>query len=190
MLASKKAAEAAAVQLASANVKFRKIPQLKFAAMGVEQQGLTQPECEGRCKNDEGCASYSFNAKKNACVTSRSLVQYDLEYQFYAKKSTTSVEGETQASFRSLGSMKFMVIGANDRSTQAFPGITDGKCKQTCGSDLQCTSYCYRARDRMCITSSQDIEYSEDWSYNEKAGAAQVIAQREKEKLSQPEAPA
>jgi len=177
MAAGKIAAKAAADKLAVANVKFRGIPSLKYGANGVQKEGVTKESCESGCKNDEKCVSYSYSAKTSSCIVSTSLVMYDLEYTFYAKKKQ-KVEGV--AAFRLLGAMKYF-SPKGDKSVRAFPGIQLAGCQSNCAKNSDCNSFAYRKGDSTCLTSTQDIKYDPDWSYHEKVGAAELLAIKAKD---------
>merc|ERR1712100_617895 len=177
MAAGKIAAKAAADKLAVANVKFRGIPSLKYGANGVQKEGVTKESCESGCKNDEKCVSYSYSAKTSSCIVSTSLVMYDLEYTFYAKKKQ-KVEGV--AAFRLLGAMKYF-SPKGDKSVKAFPGIQLAGCQSNCAKNSDCNSFAYRKGDSTCLTSTQDIKYDPDWSYHEKVGAAELLAIKAKD---------
>merc|ERR1711968_327071 len=121
--------------------------------------------------------SYSYSAKTSTCIVSTSLVMYDLEYTFYAKKKQ-KVEGV--AAFRLLGAMKYF-SPKGDKSVKAFPGIQLGGCQSNCAKNSDCNSFAYRKSDSTCLTSTQDIKYDADWSYHEKVGAAELLAMKAKD---------
>jgi hypothetical protein len=73
--------------------------------------------------------SFSFNEVESTCVKSKSCVQYDLEFDLYAKRSKKQ-EGE--AAFRHLGAMKYVYTGKGDRDVTAHIGKTEGWCEQNC----------------------------------------------------------
>jgi hypothetical protein len=163
--------------LKAGTVQWRSIPSFHFSEDGKQYSGLSEQECQDRCKNDVECISYSFNSDQNLCVQSKSCIQYDMEYKFYAKKKN----GGGGNPFRQLGNMKYMVKGAGDTTTTAVPGVSPSACEQSCSEDAKCKSYAHRGRDDMCLFSSQDLGYSEDWTYAEKSGAAAALAEKQKE---------
>lgn len=179
ILAAKEAQQQqAAAALKAGNIKWRTIPSFQFKEDGSEQTGLSQQECQDRCKSDMDCVSYSYNSADQLCVESKSCIQYDMEYDFYAKKS--NAKGGVSP-FRKLGNLKYMVKGANDKTTTPLPGVTPTVCAHTCSEADTCKSYAFRARDNMCLYSTQDLGYSEDWTYAEKSGAAAELATKQKE---------
>merc|ERR1712159_182132 len=156
----------------NAPAKFRSIPFFKFSHLGQSSAGLTEKQCQNTCGEDGNCLSFSYNAEKNLCLRSKSCVQYDLEFNFYAKRAKKT-EGE--ATFRHLGAMKYVYTGG---STQAKPitGRSKENCQVTCAKDAACKYYTYRARDKLCLTSSQRLGYAQGWKYFEKQGAAVEVA--------------
>jgi len=187
MAAGKIAAAKTSATLAAAIVKFRTIASFKYGAGGKQFEGKSQEACQADCKNDQKCVSFSYNAKTSSCIASTGLIQYDLEYTFFAKKAQ-KVEGV--AAFRKLGAMKFFA-GKGDKSVKAFPGIQEAGCQSNCGKNADCTSFTYRKSDSMCLTSTQDIKYDADWSYHEKVGAAEMMAMKLKaESVASPAAAA
>merc|ERR1712100_936591 len=175
-----KQAQKAAQLLAAGKVTFNNIPSFMYAEDSKKEFGVSRDECEGQCKADSDCISYSFKASTEECVKSRSCIQYDLEYIMYARKAET-VEGA--AAFRTLGNMKFMVMNKDDQKVASFPGISESNCAANCGKNPKCVSYAYRHRDEMCLTSAQAIGYSGDWQYYEKAGASILLAQKIKDQV-------
>jgi len=180
-----KAAKKAAALLAAGKVEFREIPSFVFKEDSKQEYEVSRDECEGQCRNDADCISYSYKQSTEECIKSKSCIQYDLEYVMYARKAQT-VEGV--AAFRMLGNLKYMEPNKEDQKVASFPGITDSACAATCGKEAKCVSYAYRSRDEMCLTSTQDLGYSEDWTYYEKAGASLLLAQKIKDKMVADEA--
>jgi len=162
--------------------KFRNIPFFRFAHEGTTMHGYTETECETACADDADCMSFSYSETKQECIKSKSCVQYDLEFDFYAKK-TEMQEGEV--GFAHLGAMKYLYTG-NEGGVSAHLAKPEAWCKNTCSKDQSCNSFCFRGRDSLCLTSSQSLGYSQGWSYYEKAGAAAKVEEKAQYKSSAP----
>ena len=72
--------------------------------------------------------SFSYSETKQECIKSKSCVQYDLEFDFYAKK-TEMQEGEV--GFAHLGAMKYLYTG-NEGGVSAHLAKPEAWCKNTC----------------------------------------------------------
>jgi len=160
----------------NAPAKFRSIPFFKFSHLGQSSAGLTEKQCQNTCGEDGNCLSFSYNAEKNLCLRSKSCVQYDLEFNFYAKRAKKT-EGE--ATFRHLGAMKYMYTGKSTHAT-ATTGFSKEACKIACAKDEKCHSFTYRQRDKLCLRSSQKLGYETGWTYFEKIGAAAKVSEEAK----------
>merc|ERR1712159_728999 len=112
----------------------------------------------------------------NVCLHSKSCIQYDLEFSFYAKRSQKT-EGE--ATFRHLGAMKYLYTGKSTQA-KATTGYSREACKTRCAKDNNCKSFTYRQRDKLCLRSSQKLGYENGWTYFEKVGAAAKVAEEAK----------
>jgi len=154
-----------------AEPKFRSIPFFKFSHMGQQQDGRTQKQCQEECAADAKCLSFSYSEKQE-CIISKSAVQYDLEFNFYAKKNKKT---EGASTFRHLGAMKYVYTG-DKTNAKAISGRSKENCENVCKKDADCKSFTYRARDKLCLTSTQKLGYSQGWKYFEKKGAAAKVA--------------
>jgi hypothetical protein len=152
---------------------FRNIPYFQFAHDGTTLQGYTKQECNAACSDDEHCMSYSYNEGDQTCIKSTSCVQYDLEFDFYAKKDK---QEEGAVAFAHLGALKYLNTGKANTGVTASVGEPEAKCEEKCKGEEGCNSFCYRKRDTLCLTSTQELGYSNGWSYFEKAGAAVKLA--------------
>jgi len=150
-------------------VKYRPIPYFKFSHDGQTSGFTTQAQCEALCTDDSFCLSFSYNKLKSTCIVSKSCVQYDLEFNFFAKKGD---KDEGAVGFRDLGSMKYLMLGKGSSGVNPFVGKTQLWCREKCARVESCNSFCFRKRDNLCLTSSQELGYEQEWNYYEKAGAA------------------
>jgi hypothetical protein len=151
--------------------EYYEIPFLLYEDESKEHGGLSLSKCEGLCDDDAECKSFTYIKGKNKCYISTGHLQYDMEFEFMVKYSPAQ-GGEPE--FHDIGPIKY---GADAlEKAAAHNGYSVDRCQQTCATDLGCFSIAYRARDQLCIQSSQSIHFDQDATYFEKQGVAQEEA--------------
>jgi len=142
---------------------FETIPFFKYAHDTHEEKDFTEAQCTEACHADEKCLSFSYAKTSKMCLLSTSCVQYDLDFDFFAKGGA--------GDFQSLGTLKYMYV-AGESTVTPLQGVKKEVCEQKCESLTTCQSYTYRARDELCLYSAQQMGYDNDFVYYEKSGVA------------------
>lgn len=107
--------------------------------------------------------SYSYNEGDQTCIKSTSCVQYDLEFDFYAKKDK---QEEGAVAFAHLGALKYLNTGKANTGVSASVGEPEAKCEEKCKGGLasECSMYrvslaCSHRRGRLQLVLLQEEGY-------------------------------
>merc|ERR1712072_1539108 len=140
---------------------YYRIPYFVLTHLATKAGKIGEEACKRSCDEKAYCKAFSWNKKTKECLWSLDSIDYDPEFDFFAK---TNVKSGAPFTY-----YEFLGVKYQEPKAQKYANIGKQDCRSKCDKQAEtCMSFSFRARDRTCFISGEGLHYDSAWDYYEK----------------------